>query len=159
MERGQHRRGRLQALARYIARHSRNCRYCRLGGGDNLALYLIDNDAGGGFLRLPRYEYSPTYPPPQLVVEWTIAATGNEIDAVTGSGAATLATHGAADVTLGAITGAAVGGVISGAAGAATLDAITGAAAATLLTHADADATLGAATSSGGRCAGNRRRG
>jgi hypothetical protein len=40
-------------------------------------------------------------------------------------------------------------GVISGAAGAATLDAITGTAAATLLTHADADATLGAATSSG----------
>jgi hypothetical protein len=118
------------------------------GGGDNLALYLIDNDAGGG-LAIATLEYSPTYPPPQLVVEWSLPATSNEIDAVTGSGAATLATHGAADVTLGAITGAAVGGVISGASGAATLDAITGTAAATLLTHADADATLGAATSSG----------
>jgi hypothetical protein len=115
--------------------------------GDDLALFLIDNDAGGLFV-IASYE-DETNPPPQLVVEWTIAATGNEIDAVTGSGAATLATHGAADVTLGAITGAAAGGVISGAAGAATLDAITGTAAATLLTHADADATLGAATSSG----------
>jgi hypothetical protein len=115
--------------------------------GDDLALFLIDNDAGGLFV-IASYE-DETNPPPQLVVEWTIAATGNEIDAVTGSGAATLATHGAADVTLGAITGAAAGGVISGAAGAATLDAITGTAAATLLTHADADVTLGAATSSG----------
>jgi hypothetical protein len=115
------------------------------GSGDNLALHLIDNGGGLYFAA----DESVTYGPPQLVVEWTIAATGNEIDAVTGSGAATLATHGAADVTLGAITGAAAGGVISGAAGAATLDAITGTAAATLLTHADADATLGAATSSG----------
>jgi hypothetical protein len=97
------------------------------GSGDNLALHLIDNGGGLYFAA----DESVTYGPPQLVVEWTIAATGNEIDAVTGSGAATLATHGAADVTLGAITGAAAGGVISGAAGAATLDAITGTAAAT----------------------------
>jgi hypothetical protein len=114
------------------------------GSGDNLALHLIDNGGGLYFAA----DESVTYGPPQLVVEWTIAATGNEIDAVTGSGAAALATHGAADVTLGAITGAAVGGVISGAAGAATLDAITGTAAATLLTHADAAVTLGAVTSS-----------
>ena len=105
--------------------------------GNDLALHLIDN-GGGGSISIATLEYSPTYPPPQLVAEWTIAAPGNEIDAVTGSGAAALATHGAADVTLGAGT----------ASGAATLDAITGAAAATLLTHADADATLGAATSS-----------
>jgi hypothetical protein len=115
--------------------------------GDDLALFLIHNGGAGSFA-FAAYE-NTTYGPPQLVVEWTIAATGNEIDAVTGSGAAALATHGAGDVTLGDVTGAAVGGVISGAAGAATLDAITGAAAATLLTHADADATLGAATSSG----------
>jgi hypothetical protein len=115
--------------------------------GDDLALFLIHN-GGADSLAFATYE-NTTYGPPQLVVEWTIAATGNEIDAVTGSGAAALATHGAGDVTLGAITGAAAGGVISGAAGAATLDAITGTAAATLLTHADADATLGAATSSG----------
>jgi hypothetical protein len=115
--------------------------------GDDLALFLIHN-GGADSLAFATYE-NTTYGPPQLVVEWTIAATGNEIDAVTGSGAAALATHGAGDVTLGDVTGAAAGGVISGAAGAATLDAITGTAAATLLTHADADATLGAATSSG----------
>jgi hypothetical protein len=92
--------------------------------GDDLALFLIDN-GGAAVSSSPMKTPLPTRPP-QLVVEWTIAATGNEIDAVTGSGAATLATHGAADATLGAVTGAAVGGVISGAAGAATLDAITG---------------------------------
>jgi hypothetical protein len=97
--------------------------------GDDLALFLIHN-GGADSLAFATYE-NTTYGPPQLVVEWTIAATGNEIDAVTGSGAAALATHGAGDVTLGDVTGAAAGGVISGAAGAATLDAITGTAAAT----------------------------
>jgi hypothetical protein len=129
-ERVQYRRGGLQAVARYIA-VIQEIVDTEVGAAATIWPFPDRQWRGRRFASLPRWNTPLPTRPPQLVVEWTIAATGNEIDAVTGSGAATLATHGAADVTLGAITGAAVGGVISGAAGAATLDAITGTAAAT----------------------------
>ena len=112
--------------------------------GDNLALYLIDNDVGS--FAFATLEYSFAYPPPQLVVEWSLVITGNALDDVTGSGAGTLGTHAAADATLEAVTGTATGGVVSGAAGDVTLGAVTGAAAAITTLSGAADSTLDAVT-------------
>ena len=110
--------------------------------GGNLALFLIDNGAGGT-LFFHAYEYG-FYAQAQLYGEWTLPTEGNAPGAVTTTGAATLATHGAADATLGAITGSATGAMQSGAAGVATLGAVTTSAAATLTLSGAGDATLGA---------------
>ena len=111
--------------------------------GDDLALFLIDNGTGGE-VQFAAYDHA-TLAPPQLVVEWTLGA-GNAVDAITGTGAATLSTHGTASSTLGAVTASGAGAFLSGGVGSVTLGAVTTAAAATLSLSGAGDVALGAVT-------------